>query len=403
MGGDDVLNILGGLLYVAVAAADVAADVAAENRRIDRRIAKRERKLERQRQRANPYESRVESRINPSMNFKNPHIKERSRRPYEARVESRMNSSKRSPRAVRMPVSKANAATKPAISRKHFDEEDLKPNQQKVPLGKCYDVRFCDIDKLRGPLVHDTSKEWRYQPEFIIHSGFMQKTGEYNSAYKRRFFILTSRQQLYYYKLNHDSDVVRIASKDFIKKQAKQFERGVIRLQNFKSIDVRSNENEFRLRSKNSTGRDFLFKCDQAIDMKKWILIIRATAAAIKDPWKLVDGEHPPDAPIKSKNKADPQITPNFFSHIPDPKKADEDDCPLDDIDPIMPELVDPTDYQGPGYSPVVVEPSAPEIFEGNLDDEIQIAPSAPPPAYEDTVCPGAANHSQIEGIQTGK
>ena len=108
-----------------------------------------------------------------------------------------------------------------------------------------------------------------------------------------------------------------------------------------------------------------------------------------KDPWKAVDGEYPPDAPIKSEKKTGPQITPNFFSHIPDPKKADEDDCQLDDIDPIMPELIDPIDYQGPGYSPVVVEhvePSAPEILEGNLDDDLEIAPSAPPPAYEDTV-----------------
>jgi len=377
MGGDDVLNILGGLLYVAVAAADVAAENNRMNRRIDRRIAKRERKLERQRQRANPYEARVESRIK-----------------------------ERSPRAVRMPV-KAKPATKPAIiKRKIFDEEDLKPHQKRVPLGKCYNVRYCDVNKLRGPLVHDTSKEWLFQPAFIIHSGFMQKTGEYNSAYKRRFFILTSKQELHYYKLNHNSDVVRIANKDFIKKQAKQFERGVIRLQNFKSIDVRSTQNEFRLRSKVPTGRDFLFKCDQAVDMKKWILIIRATSSAIKDPWKAVDGEHPPDAPIKSERKTGPLITPNFFSHIPDPKKADEDDCQLDDIDPIMPELIDPIDHQGPGYSPVVmehVEPSAPEIFEGNLDGDLEIAPSAPPPAYEDTVCPGAANHSQIEGMQTGK
>lgn len=377
MGGDDVLNILGGLLYVAVAAADIAAQNNRMNRRIDRRIAKRERKLERKRQRANPYEARVVSRIK-----------------------------ERSPRAVRMPV-KAKPATKPAIiKRKIFDEEDLKPNQKRVPLGKCYNVRFCDVNKLRGPLVHDTSKEWLFQPAFIIHSGFMQKTGEYNSAYKRRFFILTSKQELHYYKLNHDSDVVRIANKDFIKKQAKQFERGVIRLQNFKSIDVRSTQNEFHLRSKVSTGRDFLFRCDQAVEMKKWILIIRATSAAINDPWKAVDGEHPPDAPIKSERKTGPQITSNFFSHIPDPKKADEDDCQLDDINPIMPELIDPIDYQGPGYSPVVlehVEPSAPEIFEGNLDGDLEIAPSAPPPAYEDTVCPGAANHSQIEGIQTGK
>jgi len=388
MGGDDVLNILGGLLYVAVAAADVAADVAAENRRIDRRIAKRERKLERQRQRANPYEARVESRIKePSPRwFDNP------------------------PRANRMPA-KAKPATKPAIiKRKIFDEEDLKPNQKKVPLGKCNYVRYCDLNKLRGPLVHDTSKEWLYQPAFIIHSGFMQKTGEYNSSYKRRFFILTSKQELHYYKLNHDSDIVRIANKDFIKKQAKQFERGVIRLQNFKSIDVRGTQNEFRLRSKVPTGRDFLFKCDQAVDMKKWILIIRATSAAVKDPWKAVDGEYPPDAlikyPIKSENETGPKITPNFFSHIPDPKKADEDDCQVDDIDPIMPELIDPIDYKGPGYSPVVVEhvePSAPEIFEGNLDGDLEIAPSAPPPAYEDAVCPGAAIHAQIEGIRTGK
>jgi len=384
MGGEDVvLNILTGVLYVAAAAADVAVENERMNRRIDRRIAKRERRLERQNQRSDGWrEARVESRIKPSQ--------------------------KRSPRPIRMPAKTKTVAKPVKIKRNIFSEEDLKPNQNKIPQDKYFKVCYCDVKKLRGPLIHDVSKEWRCQPAFIIHSGFMQKTGEYNSSYKRRFFILTSKQELHYYKLNHDSDVTRIASKDYIKKQARQFHKGTIQLKKFKSVDVRSKNNEFRLCSWNAAGRDFLFKCDDAMSVKKWILIIRATCAAAKDPWKVVDGEDPPDAPInyplKSESTANPQITPNFFSHVADPtgkKSSDIADEPLDDIAPMYSEYVDSIPNQGPGYTPAIVEPSAPTIFEGIHDDNLENAPSAPPPAYED-VCPGAANFAQFEGVQTG-
>lgn len=272
------------------------------------------------------------------------------------------------------------------VNRNLFSDEDKKPKQAQIPLEKSYNVRFCDISKLRGSLLHCwPADEWRCQPTFIIHSGFMMKMGEFNSAYKKRFFVLTSRQELRYYKVARDSDIKQIAAKDFLRKGAKQYERGVINLKEFKSIDVRGKMTDFRLRSKDSLGRDFSFKCGTSLECKVWILIIRATCVGKKDPWKFVDGEHPHD-PELTKRSPESNVS----------NVARNDDFKLDDISPIMPEIVD-ADYKGPGYDPIA--PSAPEVIADCANDEI--APSAPP-AYEDVVCPGAPEKLQIEGMQTG-
>jgi len=211
-----------------------------------------------------------------------------------------------------------------------------------------------DLKSLRGKLTHNAiPKTWKCQPTFIIHKGFMSKAGVLNSSYKERFFVLTSKRQLHYYKCTR-SEVSAIASEDYLRKSSWRYEKGVIRLEDFHSIEAR-NTYEFRLVSKDKTGRDFLFRCDNLRDAQVWNLLIRATAAGMVDPWQAVS----PKENVPSDDEKLDDIAPIRSSSLPETAG---------------PQLVHNT-YQGPGFGP---EPSAPEEGLFTQGECIDLAPSAP-------------------------
>jgi len=262
-----------------------------------------------------------------------------------------------------------------------FSNDLFEPRQVQLPPGQAYDP-----SKLRGNLIHNpVSKDWKYQPTFIVHSGFMSKTGEYNTAFKLRFFVLTSKRELRYYKCS-PSEVDKIAQGERLLKRASAYEKGVILLSDFQSIDVRS-KTEFRLRNFDSVGRDYIFQCSNPADARAWNLILRATCAGCSDPQSAIK-----TSALSSMHTPTDGITSGRAS-------IDED---IDDIDPIVPELIGETPHDGPGYSPLP-EPSAPNgryIIE-QISQCHDIAPSAPPQETAGEF--GEPGSTQVEGLQTGK
>lgn len=258
---------------------------------------------------------------------------------------------------------------KPVVKTNLFANEEPRIDRKGPPPGTVIDMKT-----LRGKLTHNPiPKTWQCQPTFIIHRGFMSKAGVINSSYKERFFVLTSKRQLHYYKCTR-SEVSAIASEDYIRKSSWRYEKGLIRLEDFHSIECR-NTYEFRLVSKDKTGRDFLFRCENLRDAQVWNLLIRATTAGMVDPWQAVN-----------------------------PKRENVDDEKIDDIDPMKsssfsksvgPELVHST-YQGPGFGP---EPSAPEEGLFTQGECIDLAPSAPLAIGEPEFA--TSEPEQIEGKRT--
>jgi len=58
--------------------------------------------------------------------------------------------------------------------------------------------------KLHGLLIRGVPPD---HEEYVVWHGFLDKRGKYNTAYKRRFFILTSKQNLHYYDIAQGSHI----------------------------------------------------------------------------------------------------------------------------------------------------------------------------------------------------
>jgi len=114
---------------------------------------------------------------------------------------------------------------------------------------------------------------------FVIHSGFMQKRGERNTSFKKRFFVLTSEKKIYY----KPGDTKFFPPDEFRKC------KGVIDLATIVAMHVSpKNPTDFELvpAFRDSAGkklqkrRYYKLRCDTASQRNSWLMAIEDTAQA---------------------------------------------------------------------------------------------------------------------------
>ena len=87
----------------------------------------------------------------------------------------------------------------------------------------------------------------------ILHEGFLSKRGRLNTAFRRRWFIMTSECQLLYY------------SRSEIPGQSKF--KGCLNLMSVSSVDIHENGKDFVVRT---SARDWVLRADSRRESESW-------------------------------------------------------------------------------------------------------------------------------------